>query len=246
MWHQTSGIPVEGFEPSHEGPPRAREDHPFVWQAGTYAGSPRPENRIVRYHPVTLPPIRLARRGRGGGFLATVLLGLTALLVAGVVLALVYQFGWFDLRTHSGASSPGAATVVATAAASSSICPRVSTDTLASPARIDQVQMTTGLQDSAHYDYRPVDNKTSFLPGERGYVTFRIATDQAGTVYVRFCLPTRMVDGTLAIPANSEGRFGEFEIHFTSEDIGPARAILYWGTLENGVGAIIDFTVSAT
>lgn len=243
MRHETSGIPVEGFEPSREGPPRAREAHPFGWREGTYAGAPRLESRMVSYHPVTLPPIKLADRSRVGGWVATALLGLALLVVAGVVVTLVFQYGWLGLVSHSH-TSPGASRGVTTAA--SSTCPRVSTYTLATPARLDQVDLTTGLRDSAEHDYRPIDNVASFIAGERGYVTFRIATNQTGNISIRFCLPSRMVLGTLAVPADSEGRFGEFEVDFTRSDIGHGEAILYWGALEDGVSAIVHFTVRAT
>ena len=246
MWHQTNGTPVEVFEPSREGPPRARETHPFAWREGSSASTPPLQQRSVSYHPVTLPPTKSVRRGRSRGCVATAFLGLAVLLVAGVLMALVSQYGWFGLTSHSRTSPRNAGTLVATAAASSSTCPRVSTYTQATPARLDQVEMTTGLRDSAHHDYRPVDSVTSFLVGERGYITFRIATNEAGTIHLRFCLPSRMIVGTLPVPSDSQGRFGEFGIDFASDDIGHGRAILYWGTLEDGVIAIVDFTVRAT
>jgi hypothetical protein len=122
----------------------------------------------------------------------------------------------------------------------------VGTYTLATPARLDQVEMTTGLRDSSLHDYRPVDDVTSFVPGERGYVTFRIATNEAGTISILFCLPSRMIVGTLPVPSNSQGRFGEFAIDFTSADIGHGQSILYWGAVQDGVSAIVQFTVRAT
>jgi hypothetical protein len=173
--------------------------------------------------------------------LATALLGLAVVLVAGVVLALVLQYGWLGLSTHSRSSSPGAGRAAATAA--SQTCPRVNTYTLASPARLDQVEMTTGLRDSSRHDYRPVDAVTSFVPGERGYITFKIATNEAGTTSIHFCLPSRVIVGTLPVPSDSQGRFGEFAIDFTSDDVGHGHAILYWGNLEDGVSANISFTV---
>ena len=244
MWQQTSGIPVEEFEPSREGPPRAREAQPFGWRESVYGAVPRLGKRVVSYHPVTLPPARSARRGGIGGWAATAFLVLVLLFVAGVVLALVYQYGWLGLGTHSRTSPASTGTGVITAATSSSMCSRAYT--MATPVRIDQVAMTTGLRDSAQHDYQPVNDVVSFMAGEPGYVTFRIATNQAGTISIRFCLPSRMIAGTLAVPADSQGRYGEFEVDFTRGDIGPGEAILYWGALEHGVSAVVHFTVHAT
>jgi hypothetical protein len=244
MWHQTGGIPVEGFEPSPEGPPRGSEAYPFGWREGIYPGALHLEKRVVSYHPVTLPPVRSVRTGRIGGCIATVLLGLAVVLVAGVAAALISQYGWLSLSTHAR-TSPGVGRGLATAAAVAPSC-LVSTHTLATPARLDQVEMTTGLRDSSRQDYRPVDDVSSSFAGERGYVTFKIVTSQAGTVSILFCLPSRMIVGTLPVPSNSQGRFGEFEIDFTSEDIGQGEAILYWGTRDDWVTAMVRFTVRTT
>jgi hypothetical protein len=109
-------------------------------------------------------------------------------------------------------------------------------------ATLSHVQMTTGLRDPAARDFRPVDNVTSFRVGQRAYITFQIATPQAGTVDATFCTAAGNFPGTLAIPAKATGLYGQFSIDLTTESAGPGLATLRW---DGAPAASVAFTVSA-
>jgi hypothetical protein len=130
--------------------------------------------------------------------------------------------------TSSSASATGTATLPAH-------CPALAAQSSAA-ATLKGAQMTTGVRDAARKDYRPIDAATEYRVGQDAYLTFQIATKQAGTVNVEFCTASRSVNGKLAVPANSLGRYGEFSVHFAEADIGPGVAILAWnGSAVTGV-----------
>ncbi len=237
MQRQTGGIPVEEFAPSPHGPPIGGTTiQAYPATASAQEATITTGKRIIGYRPVTLPPPPPAKPRRIGIYIQTALLGVALLLVVGLVLALLHQPGLFGRGGHSPVQTgPGVqATATHIAACTTPAINSAAARTLA------HVQMTTGLRDSAHQDYRPVDNVSSFMAGTQGYLTFQIATAQAGTVAVRFCLPSQTILGTLQVPRNAQQRYGEFAVRFAGGDVGRGVATLTWN---GAVAATVAFAV---
>jgi hypothetical protein len=111
----------------------------------------------------------------------------------------------------------------------------------AAAAALSHAQMATAVRNAARQDYRPANNVMTFAPGQDAYLTFEIATAQAGTAGVTFCMPTGQLTGSLPVPAHSAGRFGEFSAHVTAAEAGKGVATLTWN---GAVAANVAFTVS--
>ena len=233
-----AGLPVGRYLPSSHGPPV----RPDVVPRSSAMESEAPSRRVFGYRPVDLPP---PLPGRGGSLRRVLLrLCVLALLLIVVLTAVDYARGARPLDALFGHTAPHnlaavspRATVTATALAS---CPAVPIDASAARA-LSHVQLTTGLRDAASHDYRPVNAVLAFHEGQTGYITFQIATEQAGSVGVVFCTPSERITGRLDVLPGSSGRYGEFATQFAFGDTGQGRVVLTW----NGSDAAqLTFTVT--
>jgi hypothetical protein len=126
-------------------------------------------------------------------------------------------------------------------------CPARPVDPHAASA-LTAVQLTTGLQDPAEHDYRPVNHVSVFAVGQYLYITFQLATDQAGTISASICTPGTHAAGTRSVPAGELGARGEFNLGspqpspLGSSDVGSGVAVLSWN---GAVAAAAPFTVVA-
>ena len=237
-----AGLPVGRYVPSTYGPPVRPDVVPHSSEMETEA----PTRRVFGYRPVELPPPPPSR-----GSLARRLLRLCILvLVCGVIAtAVAYARGAQPLHTlfdralfhHATSHSvPAAGTLATPAPAAQLACPAVPLDVAAAHA-LTHVQLTTGLRDAGAHDYRPVNSVDTFRGDQTGYVTFQVATTQAGTVGVVFCTPAERIAGSISVLAGSSGRYGEFATRFAAADAGQGNVLLTW----NGIAAAqLPFTVS--
>lgn len=224
------GVPVTRYDPSPYGPPveADRQITPV-----TLLEADAETRRAIGYRPVELPPPP-PRRRRGGRRLA--LLALTV-LVALVLVAVALAHGAESLG--QGTIRAGRAPVGVTQATTAPAC-SVNSVTPAAAKLVAHPQLTTGVRDAAKKDYRPIDNVTTFSSHQMIYLTFQVATTQAGSVSVAFCAPGLQASGQLAIPANSTGRYAEFSMMPTAANAGLATATILW----NGkVAASLPFTI---
>lgn len=170
-------------------------------------------------------------------------LSLLALVLAIVVATVAFAKGAIPLSIHIGPSTSGhapATGIHVTATVAKNICQPEQVDPNAAKA-LTHVQLTSGLRDAGAHDYRPVNTVSTFHRGQTGYVTFQVATSEAGTVGVQFCAAAERVSGSFGVPAASVGRYGEFSARFGDRDMGQGYVTLAW----NGtVAATVPFTVS--
>ncbi|MGZ3599772.1 MAG: hypothetical protein ACXWQ5_08645 [Ktedonobacterales bacterium] len=222
------GVPVGPQAPSVYGPPIGQETRMGVTEIMEVEG---PEKRILGYRPFVPPPPPPRRRaGCLRGVVIAALVLLVALVATDVVAhGNVVHFLGFGARP----------TMTATATRTAVTCAVQPAKAAASQALV-QAQLTSGLRDEAKKDYRPVDNVTTVRVGQRVYLTFQIATNKAGTVGLEFCTKAGKVEGTLAVPAKSNGRYAEFSAVFTGADVGASAATLTW---DGAVAASKAFTI---
>jgi hypothetical protein len=228
-----SGIPIQRFASSVAGPPIAPE--PFAQPDRlTIAASPRP--RILSYG-VVRPLTR--RKSRVGMFS---LLALVILVIAGLAIGVGAQRASGLARDALPFLFPPATatfTQEVPTATSPIVCTSATVDPIAAAA-LTNAQLTTGVRDASKQDYRPIDSVTRFTAGQQAFLTFKIATAQAGTANVSFCAPSGVVPGTLAIPAGSQERYAQFSTRFLTQDAGDAVVTLTWN---GAVAASLPFTV---
>jgi hypothetical protein len=110
------------------------------------------------------------------------------------------------------------------------------------------VQLSVGVSDWEGKQLEPVSATTTFSVGQQVYVTFRLATNQPGTVSGTFCgagmLGANAPTDAQAVPADYRGGRGAFRLQspWTSANIGPGVVTLQW----NGtVAAVLPYTVVA-
>jgi hypothetical protein len=106
-----------------------------------------------------------------------------------------------------------------------------------------ETTLASALRDAAHQDYRPAVPTATFAPGQRAYLTFRIASGSAGHASVYFCAPGTTVHGDLAVPSNAAGRYAQFSAAFSAANTGHGVAILSW---DGQVAAVAPFTIMAS
>ncbi|HEX8037021.1 MAG TPA: zinc ribbon domain-containing protein [Ktedonobacterales bacterium] len=220
------GVPVEPQAPSVYGPPIGQDTRMGVTEIMEVEG---PEKRILGYRPFVPPPPPRRR----AGCLRVVVIAAVVLLVALVAT---------DVVTHGNVHFLGFGarpTMTATATRTAGACAVQPAKAAAAQALV-RAQLTSGLRDEAKKDYRPVDNISAVRVGQKVYLTFQIATNKAGTVGVEFCTKSGKVEGTLAVPAKSNGRYAEFSAVFTSADVGASVATLTW---DGAVAASKAFTI---
>lgn len=233
-----AGLPVGRYIPSSYGPPV----RPDVVPRASAIENEAPSRRVFGYRPVDLPPPLPAR----GGALRRALwrLCVLALLLVVVLTAVNYARGARPLNALFGHTAPHSLPVAAsrpTATATTlASCPAVPIDASAARA-LSHVQLTTGLRNAASHDYRPVNAVSAFQQGQTVYITFQLATEQAGSVGVMFCTSSERITGSLDVLPGSSGRYGEFATQFASGDTGQGRVVLTW----NGSGAAqLPFTIT--
>jgi hypothetical protein len=221
------GVPVASQAPSAYGPPIGRDMQMGV--AEITEAEP-PQKRILGYRPFVPPPPPPIRR-RGG------CLRIVVIVAALVILALVAT----DLVAHGNVHFLGIGThPIATSTPSPAVSCTAKPVTAAASQALAHTQLTSGLRDAAKKDYRPVDNVTTVHVGQRVYLTFQITTNKAGTVGLEFCTRGEKIEGTLAVPAQSNGRYAEFSARFTAADAGVSVATLTW---DGAVAATKAFTI---
>lgn len=223
------GVPVAPQAPSVYGPPIGQETRMGVTEIMEVEP---PEKRILGYRPFVPPPPPPPRRR--GGCLRVVVIAAVLLILALVATDLVAHGNVHFLGFGARPS------VTATATRPAVTCAVQPVKAAASQA-LAQAQLTSGLRDAAKKDYRPVDTITTARVGQRVYLTFQITTNKAGTVGVEFCTKGEKLDGTLSVPAKSNGRYAEFSALFTRTDVGASVATLTW---DGAVAATKTFTIT--
>lgn len=221
------GVPVGPQAPSVYGPPIGQETRMGVTELMEIEP---PEKHILGYRPFVPPPPPPPRRA---GCLRVVAIAAVVLLLALVAT---------DIVAHGNLHFAGfGARPAATATATQPAVTCVAQPTKAAASQtIAHVQLTSGLRDEAKKDYRPVDNISVVRVGQTVYLTFQIATSKAGTIGMEFCTKRGKLEGTLAVPAKSSGRYAEFSAAFTSADVGTSVATLTW---DGAVAATKTFTI---
>ncbi|MGH2516118.1 MAG: hypothetical protein ACRDHP_10735, partial [Ktedonobacterales bacterium] len=228
-----AGLPLTRYAPSPYGPP---VDGDRTMTPVTLAEADAETRRAIGYRPVELPPpLPNRRRGRGRVVLVYLVV-LAALLLASVALA---QSGaGAGLRSLLSRNAP-TAPIVATQTSAAPAC-QVNTVNSTAAGLIAHPQLTTGVRDAAKKDYRPINAVTTFSTSQTVYLTFEIATSQAGAVDANFCAPGMRALGRLTIPAKSAGRYAEFAMIPEAGNVGQATATISWN---GAVAASLPFTI---
>ncbi|MBF6589383.1 MAG: hypothetical protein IVW57_02485 [Ktedonobacterales bacterium] len=239
QWQATwDGIPITRYTPTPYGPPVVPDAAPPPAARRARMGRRRAKALPPRAHapfsdmgsgqqdgPLTTPSAGAQAR-KWGRLAAT--LAFAALLAIGV---------W-----RSGGTTLVLGALGPRAAPTATVCGAPPTDPTATRA-LAAAQLTTGLRDRAHGDYRPTNRTTTFHAGQRAYLTFQITTSAGGDAGVLFCTAGERVPGSLVIPAASAGRYAQFSAPLTPSDVGRAIVVLTW----NGRAAVVlPFTVVAT
>jgi hypothetical protein len=203
-----------------------------------------------RYGPTAAPPLygpaAPPRRGAAPSrarrvplTAALCALGLLGALFVGALVASGQGFPGFGF-------GPSAAPPTATAGPSPTptpACPLPAVDPQTA-RMLKSVQLATGVRNAARHppDLRPIDNVKAFTVGQSPYVTFQIATSQAGTVRASFCFNGTSIGGNpLDIPRGYLNARGEFHLPaLTADNVGPGAVVLTWN---DAVAAALPFTV---
>lgn len=245
---QTSGPPVDPYAPTIYGPPIGpdRFGRAYVPPDGT--ASPR---RVGGYRPVQPLGGSAERRGRGGRLRALAVLSaacVVVLLFVGALAASGQHIAGVDLSFLHPHHAPGA--TASPTATRTPVCPSPAVDPQAANMLTD-VQLTT---DVVAGSYRPTNNVSKFTVGQYVYVTFQVATDDAGTIQATFCTNGTLATGSKDVPAHDLNARGEFHplvqvganewmpAALTTASVGPGVVTLRWNS---AVAAVLPFTVSA-
>lgn len=232
-----AGLPAGRYVPSVYGPPV----RPDVVPRASEMEAEAPPRRTFGYRPVDLPP---PPPERGGSLRRRLVRLLLVALVLGVAVTAV-AFAKGALPPHAAPAPSGKAPVVGVRATATTdtgqVCSAAAQVDASAAQALAQAQLTSGLRNAGAHDYRPVNAVSSFHVGQTGYVTFQVATTEAGTASVLFCMPAEQVSGSLSVPAGSSGRYGEFSAQFGARDVGKGHALLTWN---GAVAADVPFTVS--
>jgi hypothetical protein len=240
-----SGPPVDPYAPTIYGPPVGPDRYAAAYSP---SGTPPASRRVTGYTPVQpLPPLQAPRRRSRWlrGLAAASALCLVILLFVGALAASGQRIAGIDLGFGRG--QPTRPKTLAPTATAAPNCPAPAVDPRAAQA-LSQIQLSTGVRDAAHDDLRPVDNVSSFSPGQYIYVTFQVTSNDAGTIVASFCA-TGMPAGSPAtkiqnVPAGYMNAHGEFHLQqpFVAANAGPGLVLLQWN---EAVAAVLPFTVRA-
>jgi hypothetical protein len=231
---EDAGVPIQRFATSVAGPPIPPE--PFA-QPDRLHILPSARPRILSYGVVR--PLKYRRRSRAGLFS---LLALITLVIAGLAIGVGAQRLGGLARDNLPFLFPAATATFTQEIPTATVpvaCAVVTVDPTAAAA-LTSAQLTTGVRDASKQDYRPIDSVRRFTTGQQAYLTFKIATAQAGKAGVSFCAPSGVVPGLLDIPAGSQERFAQFSTRFAPQDAGVAVVTLTWN---GAVAASLPFTV---
>lgn len=247
------GPPVDPFAPTVYGPqapPRNFTSPPYGIPDGSLAPSPSHEYPGEGSRPIWPSPATPPRRGRGAGCLPLVgvlaALAVVVLLVVGALAASGQFPGGLagNGGQQSKISATHAPTLVPTATATPApACPLKPVDATAAKA-VRNVQLTSGLKNFDHNDFRPINNLKTFHAGQTVYVTFQVATSQAGTVAADICTVGNRVTGSKSVPHGFQDARGEFNTPnplSAPQDIGDGAVILTW---DGAVVAALPFQVA--
>jgi hypothetical protein len=171
------------------------------------------------------------------------LLALTLLVVAGLGIGLGAQQAGGRVRDALPFLFPPATATFTqeVPTATSQVACTIAIVDPAAAAALSNAQLTTGVRDAAKQDYRPIDSVKRFTVGLPAYLTFKIATAQAGTAGVSFCTPSGALPGVLEIPAGSQERYAQFLTRFAPQDAGSVGVVTL--TWNGAVAASLAFTV---
>jgi hypothetical protein len=224
--------------PTIYGPPIGPDRYGRTGAAASAAPVARPTSRAAAPPPSTWRPAR--RAGRLRGIAALTALGLAIALFVGAFVAsgqgLDKTLGFGTSPHHQPAATAGPTSTPTPPCPLPAVDPQSALD-------LTNVQLATGVRDAAGNDLRPIDNTATFVVGQSPYVTFQIATNQAGTIGATFCANGLSIPGNpLNVPRRYAGARGEF--HYPSPlaaaNVGPGAVVLTW----NGVvAAALPFTV---
>jgi hypothetical protein len=237
------GSPVDPYAPTIYGPPVGPERY-----ASAIAPLPAApvQRRVGGYRPIA--PLRPAAPRRTGWLpviAAATGLVLTAVLVIGALVASGQRIGGVDfgaLRPQT--SAPVAARPTQPPAPA---CPAPTVDPAAAQTLTD-VQLTTGVSNWDDKQLDPVDDVTTFIVGQQVYVTFKLATNEPGTVVGSFCgvgmSGSQAPTDTQVVPANYRDGRGAFRLQdpLTTANVGPGVVVLTWN---GAAAAVLYYTVTA-
>jgi hypothetical protein len=229
------GVPVARFSPTSAGPPIAPEPYlPLTTSEDESPWSARAQRPSARLR-IMLPQPSPRRLRLPIGL--TVLLAV--LVLAGLAAGVIARDDGLDLQLFLPPASQVQPTDPPPTATPACLIGTISPD---AAAVLSQATLTTGLRDPAAQDYRPVDSVTAFQAGQRAYITFQIATTQAGIAGVTFCTPAGQIPGILEIPAHSNGHYAQFSLPLDAATAGPCVVTLTWN---GAVAASLPFTIVA-
>lgn len=230
----THGVPVVHFAPTEYGAPIAPAPFsaPGLVEEGQVVAT-----RPPGYRPVVLPPPATRPRRRHPLRVLAVVLSLCLLLLAAGAGARLARnihgplhIGPYTVQVPWSAPSSVPANRPTSSACQHSPHTASGTSSASVPdsSMLENVQLTTGLQNAAQGDYRPVNATRIFRSGTRLYITFEVRTQQAGTISAHFCVADQQAQGSLRVPAQSAGRYGQFSLLLSPTSGGDGEAMLSW------------------
>lgn len=230
-------VPVAAYAPSPQGPPVARGvgEMPAGLPVHLAPTDDTAPIRHLGYHPVVLPSVPLRSVSRWVPLGRSALAALALFAVLGLAAGLVAREGKVPIPGLAAIQTHPTATATAMP-----MCNPAPPAHLAAPP-LGSLQLTTGLRNAAHKDYRPVNAVTRFTAGMQGYVTFQVLSSRAGVADVLVCTPGRHLSGSLQVPKSSAGQYIEFPLSFGGDDVGQGMVTISWD------GAVIGnqgFTVA--
>jgi hypothetical protein len=245
---QPSGPPVDPYAPTIYGPPIGPERFGPLYAPSEGPALPR---QVGGYRPVRPLARPAARRGRGGWVRALAVLSaacVVALLFMGALAASGQRIAGVDLsflRRPAAPAAPALPSPTPTPA-----CPAPPVNPQAAKA-LKNVQLTTEVVGA---NYQPANKVTKFAVGQYIYVTFQVATNEAGTIQATFCTNGALASGSKDVPAHDLNARGEFHplvqagandwipATLTTASVGPGVVTLRWN---GAVAAVLPFTVAA-
>lgn len=235
--YPTGGPPVDPYAPTLYGPPIG----PDRYGASAVAPTVPAVERYVGGYRTVRPPASGRRRRSGcvGLVAGVVALGVVALLFVGALAASGQRLGPFPFGF--GGTSPHPTVTRSPTATAIPTCTVATVDPQAA-TKLMNVRLTTGLRDPEHL--LPINSVTTLTVGQTAYVTFQIATNEAGTVGAAFCTGGVVTNGVRDVPQGYRDAHGEFHLQspLTAADVGQGVVALTW---DGAVAAVLPFKVMA-
>lgn len=245
---QESGPPLDPYAPTIYGPPIGPDRFGPIYAPPEGPAAARRVGGYRLVQPLARPE---KRRERGGKLRALALLSaacVVALLFVGALAASGQRIAGVDLGFLRQHPAPAVRTVAT--ASPTPACPAPAVDPQAAEA-LKNVQLTTSVVGPT---YQPANNVRSFAVGQYIYVTFQVASNEAGTVEATFCTNGALATGTKDVPQHDQNARGEFHplvqvgandwmpATLTTASVGPGVVTLRWN---GAVAAVVAFTVTA-